>query len=240
MLGFLYNDHPIICRQNRLHCFAFASPCVVSREFTEKHIGERYITSVTLSTDMITRLSVESMKQMNVRLDIIRKYMKEDKGIITQCLQNVEDPNGDEQDEVKEEKWCQLVRELKNTPTPNPKQQLFPLGQVLWFVPREVMVDSDVHRRENLLRINKSTGSSGGDGQGGGGGLGDVIAVTLKNMAKKSGLKRKTRNKYDGSNYILCEASNCRHLFQEFIQDMPESLYAHYPIRYMLACHTKL
>lgn len=250
MLGFLYFDHPIICKQHRLHCFAFASPCVVSREFTEKQIGLNYITSIALSTDMVTRLSVESVKKMNVRLDIIRKYLKENKGIIKQCLDNVSDESigsddGDDNEQKEQEKWCQLVRELKDTPTPNPKQQLFPLGKILWFVPKEIMVESDEQRRENLLRAHKggynwNNGGNINEQQLGNGGMGEVIAETLKNMAVKSGFKRKAGNKYDGSNYILCEASNCRDMFQEFVQDMPESLYAHYPTRYMLACYTKL
>merc|ERR1711920_841504 len=114
--------------------------------------------------------------------------------------------------------------------TPNPQQQLFPLGQVLWFVPKEVMVESDICRRENLLRTNKSSGVKETENavDAHGRGLGDVITETLKNVAKKSGMKRRKRNKYDGSNYILTDASECRDIFQHFVQDMPESLYAHY------------
>ena len=82
---------------------------------------------------------------MNDRLDIIRKYMAEDEGIIEQCLRNVSDENHVTNDE--ESKWKQLILDLKNVPSPNPKEQLFPLGKVLWFVPKEVVTASDEQRR---------------------------------------------------------------------------------------------
>ena len=268
MLGFLYKDHPIIREQNRLHCFAFASPPVVSREFTDNQVGADFITSIALSIDLFTRFSVESIRKMNDRFDKIREYMQEDEGIVDQCLQNVSDEvNGEGGVQGEEGRWKQLIDDLRNLPTPKPHEQLFPLGTVLWFIPKEVMVESDEQRRRNLLEV-EDLGDTGI--------LESILNLFIRTLitfmiitvqvlccvirithfiqmecvadnlcfvvvlAKTRWLKLRKKKKYAASDYVLCEASNCRHLFQEFVQDRPESLDAHYPMRYLIACDTKL
>lgn len=57
-------------------------------------------------------------------------------------------------------------------------------------------------------------------------------------MITDRGSLRRAREKYDGSNYMLCDAyaSGCWKLFQEFAFDLPESLEAHFQMRYLATC----
>merc|ERR1711971_756949 len=74
LLGFMYLDHPIICKQNKCKVWAFASPPVVSQSFIDAKIGLNMIRCMAINTDLVCRLSIESIKQQNERLDAINKY----------------------------------------------------------------------------------------------------------------------------------------------------------------------
>lgn len=76
LLGLMYKDHAVIRGGNgwRLKVWCFASPPVISREFTDRQMANDYITSVALETDVVTRLSWESVRKCNLRQDLIMKY----------------------------------------------------------------------------------------------------------------------------------------------------------------------
>eukprot|EP00484_Ammonia_sp_Unknown_P018669 CAMPEP_0197045230 /NCGR_PEP_ID=MMETSP1384-20130603/21129_1 /TAXON_ID=29189 /ORGANISM="Ammonia sp." /LENGTH=580 /DNA_ID=CAMNT_0042476811 /DNA_START=1 /DNA_END=1743 /DNA_ORIENTATION=- len=280
LLGLMYNEHPVICKQNRLRVFAFASPCVISQEFTDKQIAENYIYSIALSTDLVTRLSLESVKQSNLRLDAITNASQD---TIKKCMMKLvdeeeEDTNDNDNDQETEQKETDeakaLLRSLRSMPTPNPKERLFPLGKVLWFVPKAAMDDDDAKRRGTLMCLKdyKQKSQKTGDddendeeaksqqtekkqyvAHGKNASFSNILSTTWNNMAKgfeefqevmdssilNSGTTKYAK-RYDGSNYILCEATNCRSIFQELVLDLPESLYSHMPNRYLWCCDAHL
>jgi len=323
LLGLMYAQHPVLCKQNQLKVFAFASPCIVSHEFTSTQLCESYITSVALSTDIVTRLSIESVKQSNCRLDIIQNASQH---VIRDCMLNLADGGYEEHDadEHKEEikNAMQFIGDLRTAKTPNAQERLFPLGKILWFVPKAAM-DEDTCRRRRILMclkdnvgtnavvvpskpedadtnskekdeeeeekekqktkenevVNKSTQRTRRKS------LTETVNTTWSAVIKSfepSGKEYKTHNtkdsswtdialttwhnltkgfeefqetmdksilnsggtkfiqEYDGSHYILCEATDCRSIFQELVVDLPESFVCHLPNRYLYACDAHL
>eukprot|EP01083_Nonionella_stella_P267943 905450_1 len=130
LLGLMYKDHPIIRKQNRLKVYAFASPCIVSKHFTDGKLECDYITSVALSTDFITRLSVESIRKRNLRQDFI---MEQSDVVIDKCMTDDVESMDDE--------CVEFLRVLKSISSVVPTQELYPLGRILWFVPNTVIHD---------------------------------------------------------------------------------------------------
>ena len=144
LLGLMYNNHPIIHKQNRLRVYSFASPCIVSKEITNIAIGNDYINSVVLGMDIVTRLSVEAVRKCNLRQDLIMNYSKD---MVLQCLQRDDDMHHDESADA------EFLRILKELQSPTPQQQLFPLGRVLWFVPNVVMNEDVNFRKRSLMNL---------------------------------------------------------------------------------------
>ena len=146
LLGLMYKDNSIIRGQDgqRLKVWCFAAPSVVSREFVDQKLGNDYITSVTLDTDAATRMSPEAIKIWNLRQELISEYSTDK---IKDILQRDEISGGDE--------GAKLLRILKNVRSPNPEHELFPLGRILWFVPRIVLDDDIVSRRKTLMKMSE-------------------------------------------------------------------------------------
>ena len=268
MLAFLYRNNEVLRQKSRrfpngrLRCFAFACPAVVSREFMEKKIGADFITTVRVGSDMVPTFSVSAAWQMVKRFDVICEAMREDPGIIDKCIENFDTMN---RKKFRNERWYQLLQDLIKTPSPEQNRKLFPLGKMLWFVPKEVMVEDDQQRRMSLQAM-RTEGSWAIPDM-----IRDwlcwtikiffaVILLLISCVTRVTGLREIWTNlclfvsiatmkgkcrlmasdKYDGSNYVLCDASNCTDIFQEFVFDFPESIYAHLQIRYLMACGARL
>ena len=271
LLAFLYLDDEIVNKKTlkfpngRLRCFAFACPPVVSKEFIEKKVGSSFITSVVVSTDMVPRLSVEAVKRMYERYDVICEALREDPDIIDKCIENFDTMNP----RFKERKWYQLLQKLIKKKGPKSQERLFPMGEMLWFIPKQVMDpdNDDKQRRKNVQKMR----IAGGRGWRG---MLEMIPLifawliyfiwalvllfiscviwctdfnAIRNnmrifafLVRQKGSRRMAMDKYDGSNYVLCDASKCIDLFQDFVFDLPESLDAHFPIRYLMACGAQL
>ena len=144
LLGLMYKDNSIIRGQNgqRLSVWCFAAPSVVSREFVDQKVGNDYITTVTLDTDAVSRISPEAFKIWNLRQELISEYSTDK---IKDILRRDEVSDGDE--------GAKLLRILKNVRSPNPEHELFSLGRILWFVPRVVLNDDIVFRRKTLMKM---------------------------------------------------------------------------------------
>eukprot|EP01083_Nonionella_stella_P023111 63912_1 len=220
LLGLVFKDHPIVRKQNRLKVYAFASPCIASKTFADCKGCHEYITSIALSTDLITRLSVESVRKCHLRQDLI---MEQSKDVIRKCM------TCDDAEEIDNE-CAELLRGLRSLSSCAPAQELYPLGRILWFVPN-VVIDGDVEKPEDLDRhhidgnVFVSTWNSLSKG-----------AKKLKESITTKWNKAKRNRKYNGDNYILCDASSCRYIFQELVFDLPECIHAHEPARYLWAC----
>ena len=298
LLGLMYREHPVVFGGNgcRLRVWCFASPCIVSREFTDQQLGNGFITSVALETDVVTRLSMESVRKCNLRQDFIMTHCRHSPQMMHRVLHR-------HQMEAESE-GAEFLRILKTLKSPNPKQELFPLGRILWFVPRIVMDDDIVFRRKTLMKMFRD--DHGGDGDGGGDGGGDMVeemgcdeeegleadkeevvreelegkeenedvavpkwrrklSASMRNLnANPNQVFReiahdigrgvrdfqtdirckmdtsRRRRKYGGGNYVLCEATQCRYMFQEFVFEFPASLKSHNPQRYLWACDATL
>ena len=50
----------------------------------------------------------------------------------------------------------------------------------------------------------------------------------------------KRQRKYGGRNFVLCDATQCRYIFQEFVFEFPDSLRCHNPQHYLWACDATL
>eukprot|EP01083_Nonionella_stella_P023110 63910_1 len=282
LLGLMYKDHPIIHKQNQLKVYAFASPCIVSKEFTDCALGNEYITSIALSTDLVTRLSVESVRKCHLRQDFI---MKQSKNLIHRCMTH-DTIDG----EIENESACaEFLRVLRSLSSFAPSQELYPLGRILWFVPHIVMHDDIAFRRSRLMDLKEDDlDMEEEDGNRVKSTLDDVCVSTWNSMSKsvtdfKASMmdlntfevrcndynwakhsfrefchdvskgvkdiqtdiewtldKAKRNRKYNGENYVLCDASSCRYIFQELVFDLPESIRAHEPQRYLWACDATL
>ena len=100
-----------------------------------------YITTVNLDTDVVTRLSTESVKIWNLRQELISEYS-------TDKIEGILHGDGDD--------GAKFLRILKRLRSPKPDQELFPVGRVLWFVPDIVMDDDKPDkalRRKILMKI---------------------------------------------------------------------------------------
>ena len=259
MLGLMYYQHPIICRPNKLRVFAFASPPVISKEFIENDIGLEYIYSIALTTDFVTRLSKEAVRHHNVRNDLVLKAKDE---VIEECLTILNDYDDEEKKDEFENERIKFCRKLKEIDSPNIEEKLFPIGKILWFVPKVVMEEEDfVVRTSSLMSLHDDDDDDDDDS--------DEMEKKVKEKKNtkedkfKYSLKRKLAEmsnkckekkeqraikkkqksaivKYGAHNYVLCEATNCRDWFQNFVVDFPESFLAHVPGRYLWACGTTM
>ena len=250
---------------------AFASPPVVSQSFIDAKIGLDMIRSVAINTDLVCRLSIESIKQQNERLDAINKYPTD---AIKECMMNLkdfddeqrkkqitgatttndEDTKGDEPQYESLLTPFNLIKTLKEVKTPNPKDQLFPLGKILWYVPKAALEKDGVARRRTLMGMEdenkkeKKKVKFGSKNDS----VKDVMKTTWHNITVGFEEFQETMDnpllsggykhalKFDGSHYALVDATDCRDVFQEFVLDLPEALAAHMPNRYMWACNAHL
>eukprot|EP01084_Bolivina_argentea_P143252 251621_1 len=235
MLGLIYcnKDNVMIfeqLQQNKLKIYSFASPCIVSKHFdTFLH---RFINTIILTTDIVTRLSIESIKKLNIRLDLIANCSNE---IIRNALMY-------SRNDKTSETFLKNVKEVK---TENEELQLFPLGKILWFTPKIVMDENMEKRRRFLMgvsqdnKIKKQNKKKTENNRNYYNGFGFNKLINIKNTMPIIGAKHK--EKYIGSNYVLCDASKCKlDICQELVTDLPESLYSHLPNRYIWACDAEM
>ena len=127
LLGLMYKDHPIVRQKHGLRVYAFASPCIVSKEFTDNNIGSDFITSIAVNCDWITRLSGESLRKYHLRQDLI---MKQPHRVIHECTRQVtERRNSMFMGETRK-----FLRVLESMESPGAGDELYPLGRILWFI----------------------------------------------------------------------------------------------------------
>jgi len=120
-LCFIENETEMKKNKNileKLKVYAFATPSVVSKNIASMALVQKYVTSIILNTDVVSRIGVESLNQYYRRVQYIREYGQE---------------------VIKEQ---DLVRFLaarpaeEETPYAARKQLLVPNGNVLWFLPK--------------------------------------------------------------------------------------------------------
>jgi len=131
--------------------FAFASPCIVSWNIAEKpeSLLKNKVFTVNLGTDVVTRLSLESLRQGYKRMDLIKIYPKD---VITSALKELNNPRRlDELNSTKKESALfMFLDKLKSIDAIDEESKLYPLGTVLWFVPK-VCLESDICKRRAVL-----------------------------------------------------------------------------------------
>ncbi|ETO33475.1 hypothetical protein RFI_03628 [Reticulomyxa filosa] len=84
MLALLWKDDKVIAPLMKV--FAFASPCVVSFNIARKDLSlQNKVFTINLGSDVVTRLSLESLRQGYKRMDLIKSYPK---SVLTLALVN--------------------------------------------------------------------------------------------------------------------------------------------------------
>ena len=137
LLGLMYKDHPIIRQKHGLRVYAFASPCIVSKEFTDNEIGSDFITSIAVNCDMVTRLSVESFKKYNRRQDLVmNQKLSVVANLKSYCKGDLMPPEDD--------RTTELLNLICSASCSRMYGELYPLGRPLWFVPTELFEDKEM------------------------------------------------------------------------------------------------
>jgi len=234
-------------KNNKIRAFAFASPPVASRSLIQPDQDwNRVVTSVALSTDLVTRISVRSLETHDERCECISKW--------------------NETEELDVYNEYSLIQRLKDMGEAD--GQMFPLGKVLWYVPdvrqagkdKSIVVFDDCPRDKDLRLIGFLNTAlmyvcALLDGKVGsvfkfvfGVALQALIAVVMV-IGVVIGFEiddieidrsLSVSEKYGAARYQLCDATGCKEeIFQNLILDI-ESLHAHFPNRYLWACGVTL
>jgi len=117
--------------RKKLKVFAFASPCVASsRVVQSREPWNDMVTSIALTTDLVTRISVWSAETLDKRLEIVENWDEMDEDLLVQQLKaagSCDDESGP----------CRM----------------YPLGAVMWCVPNEVLEgDSEIAKAKSALQ----------------------------------------------------------------------------------------
>ena len=287
VLGLMYKDNSVIRGQDgkRLKVWCFASPCVVTREFTDQQVGNDYITSITLGIDMVCRITMESVKKWNMRQELISAYSTEK--ILGFLHFDETSLIPDEHSSASDGAAFSTI--LKSLKAENPKEEFFPLGRILWFVPPIVMHDDVESRRRTLMKMLDENAENVNKDNAHGQNMYnmkhrnygvhdddddlefdldeeqkmDLHAIRKRPMYQSSDDEDEdqefdmippsetlqkgatqptgsTNQKVSGSKYVLCDATKCRDIFQEFVFEYPSSLTTHMVGPYMDACGVTL
>merc|ERR1712013_711232 len=119
---------------------AFASPPVICANLMRERVGRECVWSVALSTDFITRLSIESVLEHNARTDVLLGMSDER---IEQCVSG----------EMEEEEMVKVLEQVKNVKGGHLENKLYPVGRVLWFVPKAAIEEDEEKRVRGLMRM---------------------------------------------------------------------------------------
>ena len=216
LLGLMYKDHPIIRQKHGLKVYAFASPCIVSKEFTDNEIGSDFITSIAVNCDMVTRLSVQSVKKYNWRQDLM---MNQRESVVEALISENNERRKTANVISSTPKETAESRALSNaiSSVPNDSDdELYQLGRPLWFVPNEI-IDGE------SSTDNEISSSQPQDDD-----------TELKEDPED--LRQESTN---SSKHTLCDASSYRYVFQDLVMSF-QSWTDHYPGVYLKTCGASL
>jgi len=236
----------------KIKTFAFASPGVASLSLFNTDNSRKWndvVTTVALSTDLVTRISMRSYLTHIERCECISNWEQQELFLA--------ETEGNTRGE-----W--LIATLQNTGESD--GEMFPLGTVLWYVPDHsaperqcaAALDEVRQRGQNFEVVNdypknKELHTSG------------IINTTamyfcaampfmtpmvkmllwilsffVPDIDRDDLSASKLKDKYNARRYQLCDATPFRkQIFQNLILDV-ESLHAHFPNRYLWACGVTL
>jgi len=234
----------------KIQAFAFASPGVASQslidpdQITNKKWNQ-IVTSVALSTDLVTRMSVRSYTTHIERCEFISKWTTEEKDaalgtkkvkICTGYYQgDIADYEGDEQSEdkgaIRDDLLIEGLKEMGES-----DGQMFPLGEVLWYVPNSIQEKNDGISK----LVVADTTPKDADLHWSGVASTAMLYICALADCLFAYSKSKRFDKYNAKQYKLCDATEHKEaIFQNLILDV-ESLHAHFPNRYLWACGATL
>lgn len=134
---------------DQFQCFSFASPLVIDKVGAKKSIRGNNMVSIAVTSDIVTRVSVSGMIQMYKRVQIIKSKPNYKKLCENICRSTGSTLNGDNYNLNESE--LKLLNELKQT-IKIEKNDLYPAGDVLWFVP-ECVVNTDQNETEKVYQL---------------------------------------------------------------------------------------
>ena len=135
---------------------------------------------------------------------------------------NGDDGNGNE-------KGKELLDALKNMPLVQEKQQLYPVGRVLWFVPEEAVDDENGEGYEKLIRMEEFSEINGFG-----------IPSTFDILFDQNVQNREVKDGGKKGKYVMCDVTKYRSIFQNLHTPMPDSLICHLPPKYLSVLDTQL
>ena len=154
MLGLLWNARNIF-PTSKFSCYSFASPLIVGYKAMKDSIKYKNMISVAVSTDIVTRLSIEGLLKMHCRILQIEKDSEKNKFLIeniikTRCSTN--DYNqfihklGDDEKE--------LVNELKSGQKHDIREELYlyPCGKLYYFIP-EFLLNERIENKDKYRHL---------------------------------------------------------------------------------------
>ena len=266
-LGLLYYNHEIIHNKMNLKIYSFASPPCVSKNLM--NLCNEYIYSIILSSDIVTRLSLQNVKLMNRRIEYIKQTNSD---IVYESMFILNDKplnnNNTHQDVY------QFLDKLKNISLNNQdtNKQLYPCGTILWFVPEIIFKEKTIIKKRQKLMgitdqqineynakqniINSPSNDSNNIEMKNNENNDDINIKSLKDIFMEGftnlkdniiewneNMKKKEnemKDKYTGKHWILCDATKSKEIFLNFAFDSNESGYAHLPQRYLWVLDARL
>ena len=129
--------------RNQFKCFSFASPCIMNKllvDYVFNNDKNNQINTFVFENDIVTRLSTQSFRSMNNSVEIIERRL---------CrygcwVKKVENNHFSNLDRAINESKITLI-ENENTIDNN---NLYPIGKILWYLPRFIGDNSNKNNSE--------------------------------------------------------------------------------------------
>jgi len=153
LLGLLWKTKGTF-KNDEFSCYSFASPLVIDYDGMKESLKGNNMISVAVTTDIVTRLSVEGLIKLNERIKIIQSYNNYE-DIISKIIEA-----RCSSDEYKEfynklsEDERKMINELKmeNCGDIRDELLLYPCGELLWFIP-EFLENDNISTKDKYSRL---------------------------------------------------------------------------------------
>jgi len=138
---------------------------------------------------------------------------------------NYLDPSNSNNNNEQNDEVTNFLINLCNIKPPNPSECLYPVGNIYWFVPDICIKDDIVTRRRKLIKLDLRHFKTDNTN--------DTNSDTNEKNWEELIIKDKIENNNSKHQWVLCDVTKERKLFQEYVFEFYDSLYTHLPNRYL-------